>query len=1031
MPSAQTAAEYFTLPTSNNRFKGEKKMNNCYNNPDVYCVNVEKKHGAGFPLDQNGKTKTVLLNGEWDFKYYVSTAILNPRPTEWDKIEVPSNWQLKGYGKPIYSNIRYPHPIATSGKPHINENENPCGVYRRNFTLDKVEGSIHVNFAANSGAEVYVNGSFVGYSEDTFDYQEYDITPYVKVGENELKIIVYRYTTGSYLEDQDMWRISGLYRDVNLVFLPDVRIEDMYARAEFNEDYSKAKLLVDASVYCAKGVEISDADVKIELIDKDGNTVCEGNFAVLGLDEDESMAVKMTENIVNPHLWSAEDPYLYKLRLTFTSVEKGQPVVHDIREIDFGFRKVEIIPSIDGKQPYITLNGKKLKIRGVNRHEFHPDFGHAVPREYTEKDILLLKKHNVNSIRTSHYPNSRHFYELCDKYGIMVMCENNLETHGLATRVPRSNRRWTEQVCWRMRNMVLSYRNHACILFWSLGNESGNGKAFPAMKKAALELDNTRPIHYEPDAYLKTTDIMSEMYTKEEQMEEIAHNRCHIHSMALWAPFGHLLTPRMYKNKPFIQCEYAHCMGNSLGNFEDYWKHFRNNDRLCGGYIWDFADQAIKRVNQDGVVEYTYGGDWGDKPNDGTFAFNGIVRADRSPNPAFYEVAKVYQQVQFERKGDKIELTNEYMFTNLDKFALRFELLLDGVVTETKTINMPSVKPLEKGCVDMPFAIKDSGKETAINCYAVVKDKFDVFEDGDVVAYEQIDMTGYVSQEFKSAQGKTVFDEDGVIVLECGKMRATVSKNGGCISSIVVDGKEKLSSPIMLNFWRAAIDNDKSPQIPPFALALFGKKFFKSCKDHLVKSNMTITDKSLVIDWSCSPQMLSLKTVYEAGEDGLKITMRVKNAMFSLPRFGFRMGLATSDDMTFFARGPHENYCDRKAAAKLGIYSGKIADFEHNYLVPQENGNHTDARWLKVGGEDGLTFVACEKPFEFSVHDYTQEALEEATHAHELKHGGVVEVCIDGAQRGVGGDVPALACTKKRYKILPNRYHEFSFVIKA
>lgn len=224
----------------------------------------------------------------------------------------------------------------------------------------------------------------------------------------------------------------------------------MYARAEFNEDYSKAKLLVDASVYCAKGVEISDADVKIELIDKDGNTVCEGNFAVLGLDEDESMAVKMTENIVNPHLWSAEDPYLYKLRLTFTSVEKGQPVVHDIREIDFGFRKVEIIPSIDGKQPYITLNGKKLKIRGVNRHEFHPDFGHAVPREYTEKDILLLKKHNVNSIRTSHYPNSRHFYELCDKYGIMVMCENNLETHGLATRVPRSNRRWTEQVCWRM-----------------------------------------------------------------------------------------------------------------------------------------------------------------------------------------------------------------------------------------------------------------------------------------------------------------------------------------------------------------------------------------------------------------------------------------------------------------------------------------------------------------------------------------------------------------------------------------------------
>lgn len=371
------------------------------------------------------------------------------------------------------------------------------------------------------------------------------------------------------------------------------------------------------------------------------------------------------------------------------------------------------------------------------------------------------------------------------------------------------------------------------------------------------------------------------------------------------------------------------------------------------------------------------------------------------------------------------------MFTNLDRFTLKFELVQNGVVTQTKVVDMPSVKPLEKGSVEIPFDMPKEKCEVAINCYAVVKDSFDVFEDGEAVAYEQIDMTGYVPQEFKSAQGKTVFDEDGVIVLECGKMRATVSKNGGCISSIVVDGKEKLSSPIMLNFWRAAIDNDKSPQIPHFALALLGKTFFKSCKDHLVKSNMTITDKSLVIDWSCSPQLFALRTVYEAGEDGLKVSMRVKNNMYSLPRYGFRMGLASSDDMTFFARGPHENYCDRKAAAKLGVYSGKIADFEHNYLVPQENGNHTDARWLKVGGEDGLTFVACEKPFEFSVHDYTQEALEEATHAHELKHGGVVEVCIDGAQRGVGGDVPALACTKKRYKILPNRYHEFSFVIKA
>ncbi len=1010
--------------------KGEIEMNNFFNNPDVYCLNVTKKNGAGFPIDCDGEKSIELLNGEWDFKYFASVPMMDINPREWDKIAVPSNWQLKGYGKPIYTNITYPYPISrNASKPHINENEDPCAVYRKTFNIESIEREIHVNFCANSGAEVYVNGSFVGYSEDTFDYQEYDITPYVKKGENELKIIVYRYTTGSYLEDQDMWRISGLFRDVTLIYLPKVRIDDIYARAEFNEDMSQAKLLVDASVFCSKGEEAEDANLNLELLDKDGNLTASGDFAILGIDGNETISTKFTEAVSNPRLWSAEDPYLYTLRLSFTKSLNGEQVFLDRRELKFGFRKIEIIPSIDGKQPYIALNGKKLKIRGVNRHEFHPDFGHAVPREYTEKDIILLKRNNVNSIRTSHYPNSRHFYELCDEYGIMVMSENNLETHGMATKVPASSKRWTEQVCWRMRNMVLTYRNHACILFWSLGNESGNGKAFPAMKAAALELDNTRPIHYEPDAYIKTSDMVSEMYTKEEQMQEIADNKCHIHSMALWAPLGHLLTPRMYKDKPFIQCEYAHCMGNSLGNFEDYWKHFRNNDRLCGGYIWDFADQSIKRVSQDGTIEYTYGGDWGDKPNDGTFAFNGIVRADRSPNPAFYEVKKVYQQVQFVKKGNKIEIENEFMFTNLDKFGLRFELLVDGEVVEQKETDMPSVQPGEKAQVAIPFDIKYEGQEVALNCYAVIKEGFGVYNTGDVIAEEQIDLTGYIPRKYSEMQGKTVFREDGQICIESGNIVAKVDINSGYIVSMTANGEEKLRSPIRPNFWRAPIDNDISPQLPGFVQRLFGKRFFSKCDANLVKSNMITNDKAVEIDWSCVPQLHYLHTVYEACDDGIKISMKVKNALFSLPRYGFRMGLAEKDAIKFYGKGPHENYCDRKASAKLGVYEGSISDFQHDYLVPQENGNHTETRWLEVGDTQ---FGATKAPFEWSVHNYTQEALEETTHAHELKHdNGVVEVYIDGAQRGVGGDVPALACTKKRYKILPNRLHEFSFVIKV
>lgn len=984
-------------------------MKQYFNDPNVYSLNVLTPHGAGFPKDLNGNDRTEILNGEWNFRYFVSATVLDKNPDAWDKISVPSNWQLKGYGKPIYSNIRYPKPIETGAKfPHINESENPCAVYMRTFEVKSLENDVHINFCANSAAELYINGNFVGYTEDTFDYHEFDITEFVHTGENEVKIVVYRYSTGSYLEDQDMWRVSGLFRDVTLVYKPKKAIEDIYAHADFSDDFKKATLHVETET------NVNSGYITVKLLD--GDEVVKEEKKVAGEKVDFSFDVD------SPKLWSAEYPYLYKIEVRLESES-----IEDIRVINFGFRKVEIIPMIGKNQPYIALNGKKFKIKGVNRHEFHPDFAHAVPKEYTEADIILLKRHNVNSIRTSHYPNSRHFYDLCDRYGIMVMSENNLETHGIAGWLPHSNKTFMKQCVHRMRTMVKTYRNHACILFWSLGNESGNGKTFAEMKKAALELDKTRPVHYEPDAHLKVSDIFSEMYGKEESMESIALNKPHVHTFAtVWAPFGHYLSPKSYKNKPYIQCEYAHCMGNSLGNFEDYWKHFRKHDRLCGGYIWDFADQSIKRVNDDGVVEYTYGGDFGDVPNDSTFAFNGIVRADRSPNPAFYEVNRVYQNVWFEREEGNIIIKNEFSFTNLDKFDVRFDKVVDGKVTESKTQSLPSIEPLSSGKVDIPFDMEADG-EVYLNIYAVIREDEGVFKKGDVIAENQIVFKGYEPRKFNEAEGKTVFFEDSKILLENGNLAFEVDKNSGYIISLKKDGKEYLSSPIKPNFYRARIDNDKSPQLPEFAAGLLGKKFSKACDARLVKANMIISDKKVEIDWSCFPQLSLLKTTYEMGEDGLRISMKVRNDWFGLPRYGFRMGLKSGENVEFFGRGPHENYCDRKSGANIGVYSGEIKDFEHDYLVPQENGNHCDTRYVNV---DGLEVRALDKPFEFSVHDYTQEALDEATHAHELKHGDAVELFIDGQQRGVGGDIPALACTKKRYKILPNHIHSFEFEIR-
>ena len=404
------------------------------------------------------------------------------------------------------------------------------------------------------------------------------------------------------------------------------------------------------------------------------------------------------------------------------------------------------------------------------------------------------------------------------------------------------------------------------------------------------------------------------------------------------------------------------------------------------------------------------------------------MRADRSPNPAFYEVKKVYQQVWFEKQDNKLVLTNEFMFTSLDKFGAKFELLRDGKLVNIKECDLPAVAPLSKGEMPIPFEIEGEG-EYVINCYAVVKEDYDVYKKGDVIAECQINLTGYVPKEFVEAQGKTAFYEDDKILLECANLVCEVSKNSGYITSIRKNGVEQITTPLRPNFWRASIDNDKSPQVPQFAIKLLGKTFYKDCDRKMVKSNISIGDRRVEIDWSCFPQMTVLKTVYEAGEDGLKVYMRVRNHFFGLPRYGFRMGLDTTDKVKFFGRGPHENYCDRKAAAKLGIYEGAVADFEHNYLVPQENGNHCDTRFVEVG-ENGLRFEALSAPFEFSVHDYTQEALEEATHAHELKHGDCIELYIDGKQRGVGGDIPALACIKKPYKIPANKVHELEFIIK-
>lgn len=1004
---------------------------NCHGDVNVYSVNTLDKHGAGFPIDTNGNERIVSLNGVWRFRFFSSVLILDRHPANWDEIEVPSNWQLKGYGKPIYTNIKYPYPIATKRNkiPHIDDKENACAVYERDFDIDSLDALVKINFSANSGAELYINDKFVGYSESSFDYQEYDITDFVKVGRNTVKIVVFRFTTGSYLEDQDMWRLSGLFRDINLVFEPYCHISDIYARAEFNEDFTEAQFKCNVDIACDKD-DYGDGDVVVELLDNGGNAVVKDSFRVLEFDEGDTFSMKFGGKVESPHLWSAENPYLYKLRVTLNENRRSGVREVDRREINFGFRKIEVVPQTEERDTTILINGKVLKIRGVNRHEFHPEYGHAVPKEIIEKDIILLRQNNINSVRTSHYPNSRAFYDLCDKYGIMVMCENNLETHGLARSIPRSNPVWVKQCCWRMENMVRTYRNHPSILFWSLGNESGDkGDAFVEMKKTALALDDTRPIHYEPDGHLQVSDIMSEMYTLESQMEEVGRNKTHNHSRAPWALLGHRLSPKAYRDKPFILCEYAHAMGNSLGNFQDYWTHIKKYDRLCGGYIWDFADQTIKRHRQDGTVEWTYGGDWDDHPNDGNFAFNGIFRGDRSPNPALYEVKKVYQQVDFALVDGKVEIANNYAYTNLkDMFSLSMTLLVKGEEKGRVAMEMPSVAPTEKGVVDIPFECDENDTYILVQAIQLADDRG--VEKGSVVCEEQLELAPFAPAEFVAEEGKSIHSDGEDIILEGGGVIATIQKSSGYIVSVKKNGLELISEHIKPNFWRAPIDNDFIPHVGNAVKNLLGVHFYKRTTKDMVTSKIKVKDKSVEVCWRSS-RMPLMKAVYEAGKDGVKVSLKCRGIIYDLPRFGFKAKLNVAPDVEFYGKGPHENYCDRKTGAFLGIYSGKVEDFDHGYLYPQENGNHCDTRWVSVGGENGLRFEALSKPFEFSCHRYSTEALEKAKHLHELvAEDDGVYVYIDGGQRGVGGDLPAIAVTKKRYKLLPNKTHQFDFIIK-
>lgn len=1023
-----------------------------YNDIDVCEVNTEKRNGAGFPYDIEGKQKIQSLNGEWKFKFCRRVSEIPENYTDkdydvsgFDNITVPSNWQIEGYGRPQYLNTKYPKAVDTkifTKVPLIHDNIAPVGCYVTDFDYAGGDDNVFLNFGGiNSAGEVYVNGNFVGYSEDSFDYQEYDISEFVSEGKNRLAVTVYQFSTGSYLEDQDMWRLSGIFRDVNIVYSPKKRISDIYHYSEIRWNTDFADFFAKISV-SAERADYDGGSLVILMRDFDRNEVFKEILEVPALKNGESYKVEYTKPVENPELWEMENPYLYEIDyiLYENDGENEKSAVVDRRKLMFGFRTIEIkgYNPETKRGPFILLNGKPVKFHGVNRHEFDPEHGHAVSREFNENDIILCLKNNITAIRTSHYPDSRAFYELCDKYGVLVMSECNLETHGIARRIPASDKKWTKHVVYRMTNMVETYKNHPCIVMWSLGNEAGFGDNFAKMKEAALEIDNTRPIHYNPDKKLTVSDVMSDMYTRQEQMKKIGEcKRSYTHCMAIWDINGQRLSPSEYRDKPFVLCEYAHSMNNSLGNFADYWRDINRYDRLSGGFIWDFADQSIKKIESDGTVNWTQGGDWGDVPNDGNFVFNGIVQPDRTPQPALYEVKKVYQPVNFALNGDNLVIKNRYRVTPIDSnFKLTIRSLYDGRFVEKTQIVIPVIAPGQSLSVNIKKNLKDKSTVTSIVVeLAFAADAF-FAPAGHIVAYEQFVLVRKKSKP-PVMKIKPIYENSKDCVnIYTEKYDAKFDKKTGGLSFTDKDGVDILAKPLTPNFWRAVTDNDYFPQGPDIARFFKGTFYYKKATEKLKPRFVKCTegDGSVKLAVTWSRRYLTCRTVYKFDGNGVvQLGMKVWGRVFGLPRYGFNMELPSGyDHMKFYGKGPFENYCDRNTAALLAVYDGTVEDFGHMYLTPQECSNHTNTRWLELSGENKPPFIATYigKPFETSVYPYTIDQLEETTHRHQLVKKGTLTVNIDGKQRGVGGDVPALAVTKKRYKIAPYRIHSFNFELR-
>ena len=960
-----------------------------------------------------------LLNGDWKF-HYVGTPAERPLDfhtadfddSAWGTIRVPSNWELHGYGQPIYTNTVYPFD---KNPPRIQgPNGNPVGSYRTTFTVpENWQGRrIEIHFdGVQSAMYVWLNGQPIGYSQGSRTPAKFDLTPHLKAGQNVLAVQVFRWCDGSYLEDQDFWRLSGIFRDVYLEALPQSHIRDFEVTTELDANYKNAKLIVHANVHSA------DATLEAELFAPSGKNFPLKQSSLSVNAELGELSSVMSVDMTAPAKWTAETPNLYRLVLTLTAKD-GKPI--ESTAINVGFRKVEI------KDGVLLVNGEYIYLNGVNRHEHDPITGHTIGRESMIEDILLMKRNNINAVRTSHYPNATQWYDLCDQYGLFVTDEANIESHGMRYG-PESLAKfpaWQQAHLDRMRRMVERDKNHPSIIIWSMGNEAGNGVNFLAIYDWIKHRDPLRPVQYEQAHFdRRNTDIRVPMYARIPKITDYATGK-----------LGKL-------DRPLILCEYAHAMGNSVGNLAEYWEVMYKHRHLQGGFIWDWVDQGLLSTDKQGTEFYAYGGDFGEKPNSGAFCLNGLVQPDRTPNPSLHEVKKVYQRIKTTasdaRKG-RIAIENRYDFLSLDPFELQWEYSVEGKVAQRGQLPAPAIGPDESKQITLPLDQPSltPGDEAHLLVRFVLKEETAWAKAGHVVAWDQFPISEWtankrVKEPVAEGESKQQFEQsDEQIRVSSGSLTAIVSKKSGGLTSLKTNGEQLLAGPVMPNLWRVPTNNDKGAGLQ-WRLSVW--------RDAVQRGQLARCDVGddgrITSQWALKAGKSTYTCVYTVTPAGVRIDAELdikgqhKNKQLpNVPRVGLRFQVPKQfDHLEWYGRGPHETYADRKTGAAVGRYSSTVAEQLHHYLKPQENSSKTDIRWLTLtnratGG--GLKIVA-ERPIQATVWPYTAAALLKAQHPHEIKPGDTLTVSLDGVQMGVGGDNSWGARPLDQYMIWPGK-HTFS-----